>query len=45
MKSEEPFISREIENSGCLYVLEFQTKNNTEVYLPWDCVRITGTYK
>ena len=45
MKIHEPFISREIENSGCLYVLEFQTKNNTEVYLPWDDVRITGRYK
>jgi hypothetical protein len=27
MKSEEPIISREIENSSCLYVLEFQMKN------------------
>ena len=44
LKRQVPFISREIENSGCLYAIEFQTNNSAETHFPWGSVSIYGSY-
>lgn len=44
VKNSEPFISREMEQSDCLYTLEYVHNGNTDIFLPWSAVEILGKY-